>query len=366
MNKKILAAAALALVSGVAMADASLYGIADISVANVNNAGNGTQTTNALADGVWLPSLFGIKGGEDMGNGMKAHFQLESNLSMANGTAGDASVPGSGTTKLFDRFATVGVSGNFGDVTAGEMLDPLFLQSFLNGVRLAHSGSLAVAGQVQFGSSSGNNGSTVANFFESNWLTYKSPTFNNLTVSGGYQFGNAAGSNANGAGEYVMVNYAANGLAADAAYESQNDSANTNKLKKIQLGANYTMGDLKLAGQMNSFKSDNSVTNSGTVIGHVNADGYEVGASYNLRPNLTGFANYYWINENGYTTNYRPTVLSLAMKYSLSKRTSVWAMANRATDGANALYTGTNSNIGNGTTTNGSQNGVALGMTHTF
>ena len=74
MNKKIIAAAALALVSGAALATdgVSLFGIIDAGIMTQNNTpgGKGTQTqmwTNGLRQSVW-----GIKGSEDLGDGTKA------------------------------------------------------------------------------------------------------------------------------------------------------------------------------------------------------------------------------------------------------------------------------------------------------
>ena len=369
MNKKIIAAAALALVSGAALADATLYGILDASVNSTSNVKNTTptpntnSTLNAMGDGAWLPSIWGIKGSEDLGAGMKASFQLESNLNITNGNSGDSSLPGAPSGKLFDRWATVGLSGSFGAVTAGEQLDPLFLQSFLNGVRLAHSASLAVNGQVAYGVVGGTQ-QTIANIFSSNMVTYKTPMFSNTTVQLGYQFGNTAGNNSASSGENILINYAANGLAVNGGYEISNDSTNVNKLKKGLIGANYAMGDWKFAGQWNSFKSDNGNELGGQTM--VNSNGYELGASYNITSNLTGFANYTWVNDS--VMNVTPTALSLAMQYSFSKRTNVYAMVNRADSkgvaGWNALYeTGGPVSAGNATS---AQTGIAVGVQHTF
>jgi predicted porin len=374
MNKKILAAAALALVSGAAMADVNLYGIIDASVVSVTNsnglngsggtttgAGTGVTTSgtaNGLGDGVWLPSLFGIKGSEDLGNGMKANFQLESNLNIANGTAGDASF-GANNGKLFDRWATVGLSGNWGKLDAGEQLDPLFLQSFLNGIRLAHSGSLAVNGQLAYGGAVVGGNNTIANVMSSQMVSYVTPSFSNTTAKLVYQFGGSAGNNSNNQGQAIVVNYAANGVTLSGGLESTNNATDSNKLKKSLLGASYTMGDVKVAAQFNGFK-DNLNT--------VNAQGYEIGASYNFNPKLTGAVNYAWANDS--VNNVTPKTPSVSLKYELSKRTSVWALAEKSSNavaGWGTLYHNQGAAL---TTTNGvlvqDQTGVAIGMTHTF
>jgi predicted porin len=366
MNKKILAAAALALVSGAAMADVNLYGIIDASVVSVTNSaglngntsGAASGTANGLGDGVWLPSLFGLKGSEDLGNGMKANFKLESNLNIANGSAGDASF-GANNGKLFDRWATVGLSGNWGTLDAGEQLDPLFLQSFLNGIRLAHSGSLAVNGQLAYGGGAVNNNNTnntIANVMSSQMVSYVTPSFSNTTAKLVYQFGGAAGNNSYNQGEAIVVNYAANGLTLNGGLESTNNSTNSDKLKKSLLGASYTMGDVKVAAQFNGFKDE---------LNTVNAQGYEIGASYNFNQKLTGAVNYAWANDS--VNNVTPRTPSVSLKYELSKRTSVWALADKSTNavaGWGTLYHNQGA-AGVGSVLQ-DQTGVALGMTHTF
>jgi predicted porin len=361
MNKKILAAAALALVSGAALADGpQLYGILDFSVVNATGvatttgtgstaAGAPTGTFSGAADGTWLPSLFGIQGGEDIGNGMKVSYKLESNMSAVNGTAGDGG-------KLFDRWATLGLSGNFGSVNAGEMLDPLFLESIVAQARgVTHSASLALLGQLAYDKTTfGVN--TVAGVMSSNWVTYALPAFNNINVKAGYQFGNVAGSNSNSSGQYVEAHYAANGLQINAGYETRNNATNTQRLNKGLLGAVYTVGDLAVNAQTNTFKT------TGAVSGKEDAQGYELGANYKLNPKLDLSANYVWFNDNA--ANARPTSASVAANYGLSKRTHVYLMVQRVHNDVTAtlapLYAPASSVAGSDVSA------VALGMNHTF
>jgi predicted porin len=305
---------------------------------------------------------------------MKANFQLESNLNIANGTAGDASF-GANNGKLFDRWATVGLSGNWGKLDAGEQLDPLFLQSFLNNIRLAHSGSLAVNGQLAYGGapSSGNN--TIANVMSGQYVTYVLPKFYDTTVKLGYQFGGQAGNNTNSSGESIVANYAANGLTLSAGYSVTNNAdaavagstagpavaAYTDKLKKTLLGVGYTMGDVKFAAQYNGFRNN---TNPATV----DAQGYEIGVSYNFNPKLVGAVNYAWANDS-VTAGASPKTPSVSLKYEMSKRTSVWVFADKSSNAVAGWGTLYHNNGQNSATSAGllqDQTGVALGMTHTF
>ena len=84
MFKKSMAAlAVLSLSAGLASAsEVTLYGIVDNGLlykhSKVETNGVSTKTDSfALESGISSPSRFGIKGSEDLGNGMKVSFQLE-------------------------------------------------------------------------------------------------------------------------------------------------------------------------------------------------------------------------------------------------------------------------------------------------
>jgi predicted porin len=104
MKKSLLAAAVLSAVSFGAQADGvELYGILDAGVATVSEslsidpffpstikvAGGAsssvTQSVTGLVSGVLSGSRWGIKGSEDMGDGLKAIFTLESGIDIGTG-----------------------------------------------------------------------------------------------------------------------------------------------------------------------------------------------------------------------------------------------------------------------------------------
>lgn len=116
MKKNLIALAVLAA-AGAASAQSSvtLYGRVDaglVSAKNEINTVGQAQTQTKLDSNVLNNSLWGFKGTEDLGNGLKANFVLESGMNMDDGSASVA-----GTT--FNRKATVGLSGNFGTVELG-------------------------------------------------------------------------------------------------------------------------------------------------------------------------------------------------------------------------------------------------------
>lgn len=113
--KKNLIVLALLAAAGAASAQSSvtLYGRVDAGIGSFKDsiAGDGVTRTK-LDSNILNNSLWGFKGTEDLGNGLKANFVLESGMSMDTGAQADSA-------RLFNRKATVGLSGDFGIVELG-------------------------------------------------------------------------------------------------------------------------------------------------------------------------------------------------------------------------------------------------------
>ena len=110
MKKTLIALAAVAA-TGAAFAQSSvtLYGVADIGLAKTNKAGlgYGNDSLQATANGTLNNgnSRLGVRGVEDLGGGLKASFNFEQGINLANG-ATDA--------VTWQRAAFAALSGNFG------------------------------------------------------------------------------------------------------------------------------------------------------------------------------------------------------------------------------------------------------------
>ena len=123
MFKKSLAAiAVLGTAAGFACAaDVTLYGIVDqgliFNKTKVENAAGQTTKTNnfGLESGVSSASRFGLKGTEDLGNGLKVGFKLENGFNADDGSFGDDD------GRLFNREASLTLSGDFGALSFGRM-----------------------------------------------------------------------------------------------------------------------------------------------------------------------------------------------------------------------------------------------------
>ncbi|MER1939402.1 porin [Castellaniella sp. FW104-16D08] len=121
MKKTLLAAALLAgfATAGVAQAETSvtLYGILDTGYGYQNfkydhDGADQTAKTSGLRSGTVNGNRFGLKGSEDLGNGLRAIFQLEQGFDLGNGQPS--------SDRQFHRQAFVGLSSDsWGTFTMG-------------------------------------------------------------------------------------------------------------------------------------------------------------------------------------------------------------------------------------------------------
>ena len=120
-KKSLLAVAVLGTAAGFACAaDVTLYGVADAGLlyTNTKHTETGKATVKGhefgLESGVSSGSRFGLKGTEDLGNGLKVGFKLENGFNTDDGTLGNDG-------RLFGREASLTVSGDFGALSMGRM-----------------------------------------------------------------------------------------------------------------------------------------------------------------------------------------------------------------------------------------------------
>ncbi|CAG4919917.1 porin [Paraburkholderia saeva] len=113
--------ATLVLVAGSAAAEGSsvtLYGVADTFVQYLDNGG---QHSYSERSGGSTGSLFGLKGDEDLGGGLKAQFDVETGFNINNGSLF------ADTSALFYRQAWVGLNHTtYGSLSFGRQYEPSF------------------------------------------------------------------------------------------------------------------------------------------------------------------------------------------------------------------------------------------------
>jgi predicted porin len=323
MKKSLLALALLGAIAGVAQAQTAvqIYGNLDAGV--VKRSGSTT------AIGKRANNTLGFKGTEDLGNGLKAIFQLEIRYEPDTGTVESGSRP------LFQGQSRVGLAGDFGMVRIGRGLTAFQESSIafepFHGIPspAGFQTDLTVAGYTS--DPLGPVGNSTNRF--SNAVFYNSPELSgfqlNTTVGTKEANGGAA---IVGRGTLAAPQYIANGegtvnpfsisgtfkngpLAAMAAYER---NAVESHVVSIALSANV-LPELKLMA------SAQRQDRSHTTPFDYRAKSWVVGANYTMGPGKV-LAGYGQKNPDGAA---KTKQFSLGYEYSLSKRTYVYVDASR-------------------------------------
>ncbi|NMU89223.1 porin [Achromobacter ruhlandii] len=180
MKKTLLAAALLAGFAGVAQAETSvtLYGIIDTGLGynKISGAKDGGPVSNGsrigMINGVQNGSRWGLRGSEDLGDGLRAVFQLESGFDSGNGKSGQGS-------RLFGRQATVGLaSDSWGQLDFGRQTN----------IASKYFGSIDPFG-AGFGQANIGTGFSAANTQRyDNMVMYQTPSFSGFQFGVGYSF----------------------------------------------------------------------------------------------------------------------------------------------------------------------------------
>ena len=118
MKKTLLALATLSAMAGSAFAaDVTLYGLVDYGFDYVHQDFGGSDYDNdtfQMKSGMNSGSRFGLKGSEDLGNGLTVGFVLENGFNADDGTMDNNS-------RLFGRESQLYVQGAFGTVSFGRV-----------------------------------------------------------------------------------------------------------------------------------------------------------------------------------------------------------------------------------------------------
>jgi predicted porin len=125
MRKNTLAAAMIAVVTGVTAIEAGaqsveVYGLVGAYVGSVKRSGD-AAAVRQLGGGGLTTSFLGFRGREDLGDGLKAIYSLESFFRPDTGDQGR-----SATDPFFSRNAWIGVEGSLGRLSFGRQTNPTY------------------------------------------------------------------------------------------------------------------------------------------------------------------------------------------------------------------------------------------------
>jgi predicted porin len=342
MRNTKIALAVLALVaSTAAMAQATVYGNIDASVAKAS----GTNTSFD-GSGNWGTSVVGLKGSEDLEGGLKASFNVEHGLNFGTGATANGGMAASNT---YNRAANVSLAGEFGSVTAGLQISPFItgsLGGYANGNASFYVNSLALGSVSNGGSGVAANGGDASSlatggFFIPNAVSYSTPSIGGISATVLTQLSNGVANN-----EYTAGNakYVAGDLGVGAAYQKRGGTTAT-EYDSMNVNASYAMGAITLAGGYTKH-----TVGTAAAVNVMN-----VGASYAVASNTNVSLQYAQDNSAS-----KKSIINVGAQYNLSKSTSLYATVSQGKNGAGVLY------AGGPTYTTGSKTGYAVGITKGF
>lgn len=329
MEKKILSAAIIAALAApvAALADTTLYGQVDLAILS--------QDIDGLGDDINMNSnnsRFGIKGSEDLGNGLNAIFQLEYQVDPTGGDTSAGSISAG-------RDQWIGLDGGFGKLrfgtmstmykSTGALVDPLW-DSALQGR------SVGMASNLHNGAGANGEGRAT------NTIGYDTPDFNGLTAGVTYSFDDSCDATdivcADDNDSYSAGAKYMNGPAVAFVDYVTSDKGGSDDAWKV--GGSYSFGDAAVYGQ---YEVDGGLISQVGPFGGVgaiapantteDADIWMLGGSYALG-SATLVAQYGQGDDNNVAADGDQGYSSwtLAGIYNFSKRTLTYAGFNQISE----------------------------------
>lgn len=348
MKKTLLAAALLAGFAGSAQAanSVTLYGVIDTGLSYQyaklkDKAGDShSESQVGLRNGVQAGSRWGLRGTEDLGDGLRAVFTLESGFNSDTGRSAQG-------TRLFGRQSTIGLaSDSWGQVDFG---------------RQTTIGNKYVGGIVNFGSIYAPAGGTFFSTGDTtrydNQIQYRSPSFGGFEFGVGYSFevngtspGNSAVAGGKSGSYYdrelnAGIKYANGPLAVAVAYDQiyleKNDPAKDPKALVVGASYDFEVVSLQLAYQhvkhggafAESFaggQAQASVNNTGNLLDYDSVNSYLVGVGAPLGANGNIYGQ--WSLSDAKDADKKSNAFTAGYTYDLSKRTNLYAYGSYVQD----------------------------------
>ncbi len=295
--KKLIVLATLAALPAAAMADVVISGNLAVGIVNTKASGTGSLTTEDRTSGE-----IKFAGKEDLGNGLKSIWQIATRIDLADSknVDADASKSASSVNAWGTRDSFVGLQGDFGTVTLGNIY------------HMPTSGAMFIAEEL--------NAIAWSDIYDqgtrvNNTVSYKSPTVAGFTAVVQHSFGASKEAEANKEHQQAV----------SLAYEADNFSVSYD-------GSRFKDSDLNKTGKLHELNASVSLDALTLMAGYANAkdaagekrSGYGVAASYtmgNLTPKF-GFWKEGDLKEaDGDKVNDGHKAYSIGVEYALSKRT---------------------------------------------
>ena len=257
-------------------------------------------------------SRIGFKGVEDLGNGLKAGFQLEAGFNSDDGSDALA----------FKRQSEVNLSGNFGMVRLGNFYpESYYATSDYIGMHNHETGS---SSDVLYYDAAWNGNGT------GNKVAYRTPTFNNFWAEASVSLHEKANNpvvKVNKNAYDLAANYNNGPLSLGAGYSYWNSNY------QAALRGLYTFGQFTVGAYYQRNKDDNAILGAGAGT----RNNFRLSGMYVL--NASEFhVNVGRANSWSKVDDSAATQWTLGYNYNLSKRTKVYTYYTKVNNGKNASY----------------------------
>jgi predicted porin len=358
---------ALASVPALAQSSVTLYGIADTGIEYFTHAtprGGAVARMPVIAGGD-TPSRWGLKGSEDLGNGIKAIFTLEDGFSMSNGVSQQGA-------RLFGRQAFVGLSSRWGQLTLGR-------QYTMTAWGMAKTNIIGAGGFGGLGSID----STLLASRADDDVVYMGK-FSGVTVGASYSFGRdsincpgqAAGNSMACRDVSLMLGYEGNGWGGIATYDEERGGPGATPVAVVPglPGVAFTKtGDTDRHYQLSVYADVDSVSlgagwlhrvvEGDTQSAIVDIEYLSASVPYNA---WTFDAQIARIDDRAFDAN--GTMGTLRVNYNLSKRTAVYVVAAyMQNNGKNGIYSvSAGTAVPDAPHAGSNQLGAEIGIRHNF
>ena len=301
MHTRIFSGLAAGLLCGsgaMAQSNVTIYGRLDLGLRWTGNANAAGASMKSLDSGSTSGSRFGLKGSEDLGDGLKALFTLEQGINPDTGTLAQSG-------RGWGRQSWVALQNNVGTLTAGRQYSPIYVIEATN---------------EPFG---------PYNLYEPGFI------YDNYT--GGNRWDNAikleslfsgvslaamvsAGEGSTGRKQGVSAGYASGPFTINGAWQQTALTSGAKQHKAWTLGGTWNVAPVKLYLSYLDHKSDTTTQTN---------KAWAVGASYAVMPLLDLVAGYY--RDAQRNADGKKQELALMANYKLSKRSNVYVQADRGT-----------------------------------
>lgn len=328
MKKNIIALAiASAIAAPVAMADApTVYGQINISMDSAKDMGQFTSDRD---------SRVGVKGSEDLGNGLKAVYQMEFGVNVGNKLS-----------SLSGRNAVVGLGGSFGTVLLGRHDSPLKMsqaKDLFGDATYADMGKKELMGKLGY---DGKNGEIRFD----NVVAYVSPEFAGIKIVAagvGAENGTEDASLSNAYSIAAMYGSTKKGLYLAAAMDHADDQVAAQEWDHVRLSAQYATGGLVANVTYQDFKDGLSAKNADEGTNIQAQVGYKMGA---FMPKAK-----YSMTDSAVKANKDGSAYAVGLDYAFGKKTTGY-VEYMAADKKMGVLSGVNDDF----------NVVSVGMVHKF